>query len=253
MEESPEKVLRSSFVGAANQLTQLYTQSLNITKQAYSRGYAKGIYETLEFVLRKAEAEKTQSIDISTLVGFLKERINQVSETENLDSSQTSSNKRDEGPNLSVNNNSLPTPQTTNFQVPSYSTNSNSIFGHTSERITPNQQSSFDAASNNSGSSFSFSSSSTSPPFYFSSTPSSNGPSTRFSPSMGNATQGFMFYAPSDQIEPPSALQIPTNNSTFIPSQDKKRGFGEASMYSSGMDLSTSESLNKKTKINANF
>ena len=37
MDDQAEKALKSSFVGAANQLTQLYTQSFQLQKQSYNQ------------------------------------------------------------------------------------------------------------------------------------------------------------------------------------------------------------------------
>jgi len=72
--ESLEKSLKTSFVGAANQITQLYTNSLNFQKQAYVHGYNQATRDALEFVL-KHYSPNTRTIPIDNLLEHLKNKL----------------------------------------------------------------------------------------------------------------------------------------------------------------------------------
>src|SRR5690242_18426937 len=72
--ESLEKSLKTSFVGAANQITQLYTNALNFQKQAYVHGYNQANRDTLEFILKRYGANNA-SIPADELLEFLKNKL----------------------------------------------------------------------------------------------------------------------------------------------------------------------------------
>jgi len=74
--ESFEKTLKTSFVGAANQITQLYTNSLNFQKQAYAHGYNQATRDTLEFVL-KNYSSNVRTIPTDDLLEYLKNKLEQ--------------------------------------------------------------------------------------------------------------------------------------------------------------------------------
>jgi len=72
MEMEPfEKTLKSSFVGAANHITQLYTNSLNLQKQSYSHGYNQSTRETLEFL----KHHNGRNIPTEELMEYLKNKL----------------------------------------------------------------------------------------------------------------------------------------------------------------------------------
>lgn len=51
--ETIEKSLKNSFVTTANQLTILYTNSINFQKESFIQGYKKSIKETIEWILQQ--------------------------------------------------------------------------------------------------------------------------------------------------------------------------------------------------------
>lgn len=67
-----EKSLKSSFVGAANQLTQLYTSSLNYQKQAFYQGYNRSTRDTLEWAIK--QSQNKSSISVTDLLEYLRTR-----------------------------------------------------------------------------------------------------------------------------------------------------------------------------------
>jgi len=71
--ESLEKSLKTSFVGAANQITQLYTNALNFQKQSYVHGYNQANRDTLEFILKRYGSNNA-SIP-AELLEFLKNKL----------------------------------------------------------------------------------------------------------------------------------------------------------------------------------
>lgn len=72
-----EKKLKSIFIKTANDLSSLYTESINCQKQVHSEGYSKGIWDTVQFILK----DKTPPLEYRPLLLFLKERL----ENENCD------------------------------------------------------------------------------------------------------------------------------------------------------------------------
>jgi len=72
--ESLEKSLKTSFVGAANQITQLYTNSLNFQKQSYTQGYNQATRDILEFII-KNYSQNTRTIPVENLIEFLKNKV----------------------------------------------------------------------------------------------------------------------------------------------------------------------------------
>jgi len=71
--ESFEKSLKTSFVGAANHITQLYTTSLNFQKQSYVQGYNQATRDALEFIL-KQHTPNTRTIPVENLLEYLKNK-----------------------------------------------------------------------------------------------------------------------------------------------------------------------------------
>lgn len=47
-----ERALKGSFVGAANQLTQLYTNSLQFQKQSFMHGYNRAVRDMIDWLLK---------------------------------------------------------------------------------------------------------------------------------------------------------------------------------------------------------
>jgi len=76
--ESLEKSLKTTFVGAANQITQLYTNSLHFQKQAYVHGYNQSTRDTLEFLL-KNYSTNSRTIPINELLDYLKNKLEENS------------------------------------------------------------------------------------------------------------------------------------------------------------------------------
>jgi len=72
--EALEKSLKASFVGAANQLTQLYTNSISYQKQAYVHGYNKSTRDLMEWVLKQSNS-RSKSISVDALLHLLRERL----------------------------------------------------------------------------------------------------------------------------------------------------------------------------------
>lgn len=70
--ESLEKSLKSSFVGTANTLTQMYTNSLNCQKQAYVLGYTQSNRDTLEYILKNVHTKK---LSVDHILEYLKMKL----------------------------------------------------------------------------------------------------------------------------------------------------------------------------------
>eukprot|EP01114_Cavostelium_apophysatum_P012608 TRINITY_DN2862_c0_g1_i1.p1 TRINITY_DN2862_c0_g1~~TRINITY_DN2862_c0_g1_i1.p1 ORF type:complete len:236 (-),score=36.86 TRINITY_DN2862_c0_g1_i1:58-765(-) len=72
--EDLDKSLKTSFVGAANQLTQLYTNSLSFQKEAFVHGYDKSTAETIEWVLKNSANNGNKNVSVDDLLLFLRSR-----------------------------------------------------------------------------------------------------------------------------------------------------------------------------------
>eukprot|EP01119_Soliformovum_irregulare_P014415 TRINITY_DN3942_c0_g1_i1.p1 TRINITY_DN3942_c0_g1~~TRINITY_DN3942_c0_g1_i1.p1 ORF type:complete len:199 (-),score=22.52 TRINITY_DN3942_c0_g1_i1:74-670(-) len=68
-----DRSLKASFVGTANQLTQMYTNSLNFQKQAYVLGYNQSSRDTLEHILKQVQSKKT--ITVEQILEHLRSRL----------------------------------------------------------------------------------------------------------------------------------------------------------------------------------
>jgi hypothetical protein len=72
--EDTEKLFKSLFAGAANQLTQLYVQSLQQQKTSFSLGYNSAIESMTQFILCNNNSSGANSvINLDLLLDFLKQ------------------------------------------------------------------------------------------------------------------------------------------------------------------------------------
>jgi len=225
--EALEKSLKASFVSSANQLTQLYTNSLSFQKQAYIHGYNKSTRDMMEWILKQqATGTKTMSMDV--FLQYLRSRL------EGEENSQKPS--QNESPR-STSSTSSPSPS------PSSSTSSSSSFSSDSRHEI---NSHFDPMHGN-RSSFAASTNSEIP-FNFSFNPNNN--------SIPTASMPFQ-RAPSYHFVPPdnSSLinnSLGTQNPGFpLPNDSSKKRTAEPSITTL-MDVSYPEQAIKKSKINVN-
>jgi len=81
MEENLETRLKASFVSTANQLTQLYTHSLNFQKQNYCSGFYAGYSKSLQDTTNWISKNSTDKvIPIELVIEYLKSQLEQVEE-----------------------------------------------------------------------------------------------------------------------------------------------------------------------------
>lgn len=262
--EDSEK-LKSTFVGAANHLTQLYTQSLNLQKQSYSKGYGRAMLETLDFVLKQANESKSPNISVNILIPFLKEKIfSQQNETEevssmNTSTSPTTNTKRSEHENSMIQTNLNPNEllhsssqifQSSSTSSTSFSQNRNENLS-SSHSIEPQSSNGFqfDAPSNtDTNLPFDFPNSN----FYFNPQPSRNvyqnshpsSSSSSFSSSSSSSrfqSSPFQFYSSDDGTNFSNSLSTEEN---------KKRTF--ESIFPNSIEFSYDQK-HKKNKIDANI
>jgi len=168
--EGLEKSLKTNFVGAANQLAQLFTHSVSYQKQAYVHGYNKSIKEVMEWLIK----ENQHPISVDSLMEFLRSRIQEPNVPV-----ETS---KQEDTNSNSNNNSVPPsphvfpqgPSPTVFpqsyhNLPGDQLNVGS--GNNSSKPTPlGIPESFELRNSNSAATFNFSASETAVPVIVSST-----------------------------------------------------------------------------------
>jgi len=69
--EDIEKLLKGAFIGAANQLTQLYVQGLQQQKQSFAIGYNSAIENVIQFVINNS-TDSSPHINLELLLDFLK-------------------------------------------------------------------------------------------------------------------------------------------------------------------------------------
>jgi len=70
---SPNETLKSNFVSAANQITQLYTQAINLQKKSYERGHNYAIKDVISWVTKNSGQDRKISAD--SLLNFLKQKL----------------------------------------------------------------------------------------------------------------------------------------------------------------------------------
>jgi hypothetical protein len=105
--ESIEKLLKTSFAGAANQLTQLYVTSLQQQKHSYLAGYTAAMEIVIDFV----RDSNSGVIKTDTLLDFIRK------ETHKAHSPTAYSTNT---PNTNTTTNNTPTPTTNNNNLPTF-------------------------------------------------------------------------------------------------------------------------------------
>ncbi len=70
MDSETDKVLKASFVSAANHLTQLYTNSMHAQKQSFTQGYNKATREVMEWLVKNCNNKSV--INVEELMDHLK-------------------------------------------------------------------------------------------------------------------------------------------------------------------------------------
>eukprot|EP00026_Physarum_polycephalum_P013771 Phypoly_transcript_14211.p1 GENE.Phypoly_transcript_14211~~Phypoly_transcript_14211.p1 ORF type:complete len:285 (+),score=76.72 Phypoly_transcript_14211:111-965(+) len=120
--EGIEKLLKTSFAGAANQLTQLYVTSLQQQKQSYLAGHSAAIESVMDFV----QSTNSSTIRVDTLMEFLRKEMQKpllsTHATSNFNSTTTNTNINANNTNTNINTNNT---NTNNHPSNIYNTNIN--------------------------------------------------------------------------------------------------------------------------------